>query len=251
MYDIVIVSHEKDFNKIKYVVENAEKNLSDFKTIHLIITDNELKELDIIRKKTTRPVIVHLEQDVLKIDKSKIVIRPHWIYQILLKMFQNVTEEDNFLILESDGIINKKLSFFEDDKTILYLGLNHSVTQSYFTFNNMINIKNKYPHSLISEVMMYDKKYVKEMLKNCSCDSTHDFIEKYIFKNLSTSCCPADYEIYGNFLYNFYPDKIIFKKFNYSLNGRYSRIEDWEIENIIKNNIGSDYISFHSWIENL
>ena len=28
MYDIVIVAHNKDFNKIKYVIEYAEKNFS-------------------------------------------------------------------------------------------------------------------------------------------------------------------------------------------------------------------------------
>ena len=26
-YDILIVSHQKDFNKIKFIVENCEKNL--------------------------------------------------------------------------------------------------------------------------------------------------------------------------------------------------------------------------------
>lgn len=207
-YDIVIVSHEKDFNKIKYVVEHADKNLDNFESIHLILTNHPFDELDIVKNKTTKPVIVHYEQDVLNIDMKKICYRPNWIYQILLKMFQNVTKNEHFLVLESDGVVNNRLHFFEDDKTIIYLGINHPVHNPYFRFNEMINIKKKFPHSLISEVMMYDKKYIKEMLENCGCFSPQDFIEKYIYENLTDECYPADYEMYGQFLYNYHPNDI-------------------------------------------
>jgi len=247
MYDIVIVSHKKDFNKIKYVVEYAERNLTDFETIHLILTNHDFLEYDKIQSKTTRPVIIHNEQDVVELDFSKVCYRPTWIYQILLKMFQNVTKNDNFLIIESDGVINKKLSFFEDGKTILYLGRyqNH---QPYFNYNEMLNIKKRYPYSLISEVMMYDKNKIKKLLEHCGCESREEFIDKYIYNRLSDTSYPADYELYGNFLYNFYPDSIKFEKYNYSLNGAHREISDIEIESIIEKNKNSDFISFHTWV---
>lgn len=249
MYDIVIVSHDKDFNKIKYVVEHAEKNLDDFDSIHLILVDKPFDELDIVRSKTIKPVYVHKEQDVLPLDFSKVHYRPNWIYQILLKMFQNVTENDNFLILESDGIVNKKLEFFQDGKTIFYLGLNHPVHQPYFNYNNLLNIRNKYHHSLISEVMMYDKKYIKELLKNCGCENRENFIDKYIYNNLSNSCYPADYEMYGNFMYNFHSDKIKFIHYKYFLHGNYnSTFSNETIEKVINEYKNYDYISFHTWI---
>jgi len=246
MYDIVIVAHNKDFNKIKYVIEYAEKNLNDFESYHLILTNHEFLELDILKTKTNKTIFLHNEQDVIKLDFDKVCYRPNWIYQILLKMFQNVTKNDNFLILEADGIINKKLSFFKDDKTILYLGRD-AYHHPYFNYNNLLNIKNRYPYCLISEVMMYDKKMIKNLLNHCDCENIQDFIEKYIYNNLSDTCYPADYELYGNFLFNFYPNNILFEKFNYSLNGMHRIIKDIEIEDIININLDHDYISFHTW----
>ena len=139
MYDIVIVSHNKDFNKIKYVVEYAEKNLTDFESYHLILANHtSFNELDKIKSKTNKPVFIHDEKEVIKLDFDKVCWRPNWIYQILLKMFQDVTKNDNFLILEADGVINKKLSFFENDKTKLYLGRD-AYHPPYFVFNNLLN----------------------------------------------------------------------------------------------------------------
>ncbi len=246
MYDILIVSHKKDFNKIKYVVEYAEKNLDGFETIHLILTNHEFLELNIVQSKTTRPIVVHDESDVVKLDFNKVCYRPTWIYQILLKMFQNVTKNDNFLVIESDGIINKKLSFFEDNKTILYLGRD-AYHQPYFNYNNILNIPDRYPYSLISEVMMYDKQMIKKLLEHCKCENVEEFVDKYIYNNLSDKSYPADYELYGNFLYNFYPDDIKFEKYNYSLNGMHREMTDNEIETIIERNKKSDFISFHTW----
>ena len=118
-YDIVIVSHEKDFNNIKFIVEYAHKNLR-FDSIHLILSDREVyNDMDLLNTLTDKPIFQHNENDVLKIDKSCIKLnRPNWIYQMLLKMFQNVTNNDNFLIIESDCIILKDINFFEDEKTI-------------------------------------------------------------------------------------------------------------------------------------
>jgi hypothetical protein len=111
-YDIVIVSHEKDFNNIKFIVEYSEKNLN-FDSIHLILSEREpFIDLELLRSITKKPVFLHNESDVLKVDKSRIKHRPNWIYQMCLKMFQNVTKNDNFLVVESDCLILKNISFF-------------------------------------------------------------------------------------------------------------------------------------------
>ena len=79
-YDIVIVSHEKDFGGIKHIVNYANKNLT-FESIHLILSERKpFTELEILKTLTDKPIIVHIETDVLKIDKTKIKFRPNWIY---------------------------------------------------------------------------------------------------------------------------------------------------------------------------
>jgi len=84
---------------------------------------------------------------------------------MLLKMFQNVTKNDNFLIIESDCLILQNINFFVDDKTIFYLTRNQN-HEPYFNFSKKImNLDRSFLHSFISEFMMYEKKKINHMLK--------------------------------------------------------------------------------------
>jgi len=248
-YDIVIVSHEKDFNNIKFIVEYCQKNLK-FDSIHLILSERkEYLDFSLLKTITDRPVFLHMESNVLKIDKSKIKYRPNWIYQMLLKMFQNVTDNENFLVIESDCLILKKINFFEEEKTNFYLcrDQNHP---PYFNFNNLLGFGREYDHSFISEFIMYNKKIVKDLLTKVNCSDVNDFLE-IIYNNVNDNCYPADYEIYGNFCFKYHNEKINLKHLNYNFLGRYSSISpywtDSEILNLINDNLDKDVISFHTW----
>jgi hypothetical protein len=251
-YDIVIVSHEKDFNNIKFIIEYSQKNLK-FDSIHLILSERkEFTDLELVKTLTDKPVYLHMESDVLKINKTRINHRPNWIYQMMLKMFQNVTDNDNFLIIESDCLILKQINFFEDDKTYLYLCRDQNHTP-YFNFNNLLGFGREYNHSFISEFMMYNKQIVKDMLLKSKCNDVNDFLE-IVYNNTNNDCYPADYELYGNFCFKYHRDKIDVKHLNYNFFGRESRVSpfwgDDEIVNLINSNLDKDVISFHTWGEN-
>jgi hypothetical protein len=154
--------------------------------------------MDFLQSLTKRPVYKHLETDVLKIDKLRLRHRPNWIYQMMLKIFQNVTSNDNFLVIESDCVILKKLEFFNENKTIFYLGRDH-YHQPYYTFNQrLLGIGREYDHSFISEFMMYDKKVIKELLNKKNCNSVEDFLE-FLYHYVDSDCYPSDYDLYGNY----------------------------------------------------
>ena len=251
-YDIVIVSHEKDFNNIKFIVEYSQKNLK-FDSIHLILSERkEFTDLELVKTLTDKPVFLHIETDVLQVDKTRINHRPNWIYQMMLKMFQNVTDNDNFLIIESDCLILKEIDFFENGKTILYLCRDQEHIP-YFKFNNILGFGREYNHSFISEFMMYDKQIVKDMLSKSNCNDVDDFLE-IVYNNTNNDCYPADYELYGNFCFKYHRDKIDVKHLNYNFFGRESRISpfwnDDEIRNLINTNSDKEVISFHTWGEN-
>ena len=133
-YDIVIVAHEKDFNNIKHIVKQCSINLN-FDSIHLILSERkEYEDMELLSTITNKPIYKHLETDVLKIDKNRVNHRPNWIYQMLLKMLQNVTQNDNFLIIECDCLILKNIEFFGDSKTTFYLCRDQH-HQPYFSFS--------------------------------------------------------------------------------------------------------------------
>lgn len=250
-YDIVIVSHEKDFNNIKFIIKYCELNLK-CESYHLILSERkEYNDYDLIKSITSKQIHLHKETDVLKIDKSKIEYRPNWIYQMFLKMFQNVTKNDNFLIIESDCLILKPLEFFEDDKYNIFLcrDQNH---EPYFKFNNLLGFGREYGHSFISEFMMYNKNLILDMITKANCSNVDDFLD-IVYKNVNGNCYPADYELYGNFLFKYHNDKINIKKIDFDFYGRDSKIkpfwDDIEINNLI-NQSSKEVISFHTWGEN-
>jgi hypothetical protein len=249
-YDIVIVSHEKDFNNIKHIVEHCEKNL-EFDSIHLILSDRHpYQHMELLQTLTNRPVYKHIETDVLKIDKSRLRHRPEWVYQMMLKIFQDVTSNDNFLVIESDCIILKNLEFFNEDKTIFYLGRDH-YHQQYYTFNQkLLGIAREYDHSFISEFMMYDKKVVKELLNKTNCNTIEDFLE-LLYHYVDGDSYPSDYDLYGNFYYTNYPENFETKVLNFDMSGRSGNYwSDAEIKGLVNLHQDKDAISFHCWGHN-
>ena len=67
------------------------------------------------------------------------------------------TKNDNFLVIEADSVILKPLNFFEDGKTIFYLGRDY-IHEPYFTFNkNVLGLNERFNHSFVCEFMMYNK----------------------------------------------------------------------------------------------
>jgi len=246
-YDIVIVAHEKDFNNIKFIIEYTSINL-EFDSIHLILSNREeYKDAELVPTLTNKPIYFHLENDVLSIDKSRIRHRPNWIYQMLLKMFQNVTKNDNFLIIEADCIILNKLTFFNGDKTIFYLGRDYYHEQ-YYNFNKrLLGIGREFNHSFISEFMMYDKKIIKDLLKKLKCNYIDDFLE-LVYLYVDDNSYPSDYDLYGNFYYSNYPNNFETKILNFNMFGRHSNYwSNEEIKELIRTNEDKDAISFHCW----
>jgi hypothetical protein len=251
-YDIVIVSHEKDFNNIKFIIKYAQKNLN-FDSIHLIVSERkEFTDFELVKSLTDKPVFLHMESNILRVDKNRIQHRPNWIYQMMLKIFQNVTDNDNFLIIESDCLILKEINFFEGEKTYLYLCRDQNHTP-YFNFNNLLGFGREYNHSFISEFMMYNKQIVKDMLLKSNCSDVNDFLE-IVYNNTNNNCYPADYELYGNFCFKYHRDKVEVKHLSYNFFGRESKTQpfwnDNEIIDLINNNLDKDVISFHTWGEN-
>jgi hypothetical protein len=251
-YDIVIVSHEKDFNNIKFIVEYSQKNLN-FDSIHLILSERKkFNDLYLLKSLTDKPVHLHMESDVLQIDKDRIKHRPNWIYQMMLKIFQNVTDNDDFLIVESDCLILNQINFFEEGRTNLFLCRDQNHTP-YFNFNMLLGFGREYNHSFISEFMMYNKTIVKDLLTKSNCKNVNDFLE-IVYNNTNNNCYPADYELYGNFCYKYHKDKFNLKHLNYNFIGRESTQKpfwnDDEIINLINSNKDKDVISFHTWGEN-
>lgn len=245
-YDLLIVCHEKDYNNLKFVIECANNNL-DFESIHLIISDRCDYDIKKLNGVCSKPIYKHVETDVLKISKDKISYRPNWIYQQLLKMFQTVTNNDNYLVIDSDCLILKPLNFFNQDRQVFYF-TRDQFHAPYFNFmSNVLGIEKQNNRSFISEIMMMNKNIINLILEYSNCKNVCDFLD-LVYKHTNDNSYISEFELYGSFFYKNFNSNFEEKLLNYKMLGKNNEsFNDEEITNIIINNENLDICTIHNW----
>lgn len=242
--DLVIPVAEKDYNKLPYVIEAARKHL-DVETIHVIAPSPEMIE--------DKGVVLHRDDDVLPYDRNEVVnYRPSWVFQQMLKVFQDVTENDWFLVIDADIVIDQPLPLWTDKgKPILYLGRDQ-LHAPYFAFNErVLGFGKVYDYSFLSECTLYSKSLVREML--AFCNLTLDEFWAKVCEITHLGCKPADSELYGSYIVHEHPDLYEIRKIKATLGGRYAAHiwTDAEIQAEISSARcrcpGVHLISLHSW----
>lgn len=236
-YDVLIVAHEKDFLKLKYLIKSI-KDFINYKKIYIITNieiDNKSLNVD-------DDIIICYEETILKINKNKINYRHNWIYQQFLKLFQNITE-DNYIVIDSDVIINRNI-YITPDNFYFTSDQNH---KPYFNFYEKIfGSFTKFKHSFISELMIFDRKKIQDMLISIDLDN-NSFIEK-CYDIINNDCYISEFEMYGNWIYNKYNtiNENYLKSFSI---GREKDFDDNEIINHINENKNKeiDLFVLHTW----
>lgn len=254
-FDIFIPIAPKDFNKLKFLVRSIEENLEGWN--HIYVTSPEGTEVMKHNK-----ISYYKDKDILNIDPLRFKYRPGWLYQMYLKMFQNVTELDNYVTFDSDLIINRPIKMFTQDseeRFIWYLGWeqNH---EPYFRFQRQIlNLPRIFPHTFINDMNSMKKSIIQEMLQRNGF-TVESFCEKS-FEIITPDCYPAEPEIVGQYITKYHREKYCFKEAktlcNPKVQDHISDIShqiwsDEEIESEIQKMKSQDYdfIMLHSWLNN-
>jgi hypothetical protein len=277
-YEVVIPAAEKDFNKLNHLLSSLHYLNPQPKKVHIV---HNSEVLYILRLNDPWKVLYHNEKEVLDLNPTaaKMFRRPQWIYQQFLKLFQNITTTDDYLILDSDLIINRPLDLLDKDgKPKFFLGNDQHHTPYFKYSQDMFGFGREYDYSFISEIMLFKKSMTHRLLGEFyislrhSSDYGFEYDRKYMelffntegrenaIKELYNLTCigatdnwiPADYEIYGNFIEKFYPDMYTKVKIKTLMKGRYINQpwQDEELEQYIEEMKGTDYDTFtaHTWI---
>ena len=241
-YDVVIPCAPKDYVKIRYCVDSLI-NLKPLPSNIYIVSRDRLK---------IPGTIWVNELSAIPISVSKIKYRrPNWIYQQILKMTQDFTENDNYLCIDSDLIINKTLEIINcPDGTVClpnYFISNHKQNHApYFTFMERVwNLKKVVDYSFISDITFFRKNILRELIpdSNWILDKCNQY--------LSEDCLIGEPEIYGNYLAAKYPESFNTMDINVAMYGKFmpDLYTTREIDEIInkEKNSNADIIAIHSW----
>ena len=246
-YDLVIPAAPKDYNKVKFCITSAVKHLYPTPVGIYVVSPAKTHSMRCVNRE------VHWinEQEVLGLDPlaAKNFNRPQWIYAMFLKMFQDYTPNQQYLVVDSDLIFNRPFNVYsEQQKPQFFLGVDQNHTP-YFNFSEQyLGFGREYPYSFISEIMLFDKSISEEIADICGG------VEK--FYELATRvacqwCIPADYEIYGNYVYKFHPHAYELINIKTSLHGKFQ--EEWGDKEIVElqakmQNEPIDTFTYHTWI---
>jgi hypothetical protein len=234
-YDILILCKNDDLNKIKYLIKSIKINIIGYDDIYLITPDKV--DMDGVVNITDYEVIE-------KKYKENIKHRPNWIFQQYIKLFQNVTKNDYYVVIDSDIYINKKIEIFTNNKPNFFIGRDQ-YHQQYFNFSKEFGISKLYEKSFISEIMVFDKTKIREFLSKI--DITTDLFLEKSNNIIDQNCYISEFEFYGNMIFKYYNGSYNIKNINTMLNGKHNKWEDYEIENLINSNKNFDIISYHTW----
>lgn len=242
--DLIIPAAPKDYNKLPYVIDSVRKFI-DVEAIHIIVPIA-------IPTRQYPGVVYHQDAHILQYDRLRLRHRPNWIFQQLLKMFQDVTQHNWFLVMDADIIVCKPIPLWtKDNKPILNLGRDQ-YCKPYFEFNKeVLGFGRVFHQSFVSECTLYNKQLVRDMLRFCGL--TRDGFWEKVVEITTATCHPCEPEFYGSYIMHEQPDVYELRHLATTFRGKHNRHvwTDKEIREAIQD-IKKYYpkihlIALHSW----
>lgn len=257
-FDIFIPVSPKDTYKLKFLLGSIIEHVDGWETIHLCMPSNVywywtevhewVKIVGVGRLRT------YDEQEVVPFDKSRLSFRSGWVYQQLLKMFQDVTKNDLYVTVDADVIFNRKTEFFSaDGRRIIWRGWEQHYGP-YFEFQEkVLGLPREFPGTFINDMNFFDKRIIGEMLERNGF-TVQSFLDKCC-EVITPECVLAEPEIFGQYVHRHHRDKYEYRQAKTKSWGRQIESLDdnpWpddEINKTIEIMRGEDIDMFmlHSW----
>ena len=248
MFDILITLAEKDFLKLRFVIESIEKNLYDYD--HIFCVSNVMVPED----KRINDITFFLDEDILDLDFNKLVNTPDkrkgWYRQQFIKLFQQVTTDD-YLVVDSDVYFNRKVNIIQNGKPTFLFG-NDQHHHPYFQFiKDLLYLEREYSFSFINEVMYFKRGIIKDILDRLAV-TREGFFELAVkeINKLKDASGFSEYELYGNYVTKYFQDSYNYKYVITKSTAKRSIWSEEELSNHIESfkNTNVDIIKMHSWI---
>lgn len=157
-------------------------------------------------------------EEVRKLVNSHFLhgMRGGWYFQQFLKMGFALSDyaTEYYLIWDADTIPTSPLVFFDEKDRMLITKKTEYHLPYFETMQRLINMGKSADFSFIAEHMIIKTEYMKELIRIISQNSS----DKKWYEIIIDAVNPKDglgfseFETYGTFVYNKYPDDFIFRK---------------------------------------
>jgi hypothetical protein len=237
IFDIVIPVGPKDKEIIVKQTEYTKKNIIGYRNIYLICYDPTINIDGCIT--IDEKIFPFTIETVIKFHGK--FDRNGWYLQQLLKLYAGIVIPnilDRYLVIDSDTFFLKPTIFIENNKCLYNYGSEYHIPY----FNHMLRLNKNLTKvdnnkSGICHHMMFETKYIKELIKTIENEKNEFFYN--LFLNLVTDTQysgASEYEIYFNYILKNHHNEIIIRKLK------------WCNSSTLNLDSDCDYISYHWYI---
>jgi hypothetical protein len=188
------------------------------------------------------------DHEALDVDVSRLRYRPTWVRQQLIKLCQEFTASDRYLVVDSDVFFNRPLGFTDEGRTVLYT-YNWNYHPPYFRFlERVLGGKKVAAECLICEAMVFEKAKVSAILARAGLDRRR-FVER-CYGGVDEACYPSEYEAYGHRCLALYPDEFVVRRLAARDGGRAGGLYTGEeVRQYVASMRGApvDLFTLHTW----
>jgi FkbM family methyltransferase len=239
LFDLIIPVGPEDREIVKKQIEFTKKNVIGYRNIYLICYDPTITLDGCI---TINENIFPFTIDTVAKFHGKLS-RNGWYLQQLLKLYAGMVIPnilDKYLVIDSDTFFLKPTTFIEHGKCLYNYG--DADWPPYFEhMHKLVNFKNVGEKSGICHHMMFETKYVKELIE--LVETKHgDFFYNVFLKLVAeiNGAGASEYEIYFNYILKNHKDKITIRKLECADVSTFTIKIDYDCANIPYN-----YVSYH------
>ena len=253
-YEVIIPTCPKDYNKTKFAIQSLSNLSPQPNKIHIVSPNTGIR-LYLRNTRTPIPMAFYTDDEALPQIKKGDCPLPHrsgWVWQQFLKLFNDLTKTDYYLVVDSDLYFNKPLEIFikDEGKPKFFLGLDQEHTPYFNTTQKLWGFGREYNHSFINDFMMFDKTIADSLIGRwCDSLTLYETVckliggdkEKYSF---------SEFESYGNFCHKYYEGEYDIVNVECERFVHQRPWKDEEIESLIRKMRNSEcsVFTFHSWI---
>ena len=233
LFDIVIPIGPNDIDVVKTQLEYTKKNIVGYRNIYIICYDETL-QIDgciSIPEKIFPFSIETVAEYHGKLDRNG------WYLQQLLKLYAGLVIPDildKYLVLDSDTFFLKPTLFYKEGKCLYNYGVEYHMP--YFNHMNRLHedLKKYVNKSGICHHMMFETKYIKEMIDMIEKKHNDFFYNVFLLNVVDINGSGAsEYEMYFNYMLFKHPTKIAIRELK------------WKNANTLLLDSDYDYISYH------
>lgn len=194
---------KKDVLVANFAIKALKENLA-HKINRFVIVGQDCDEIRDLAKQNEVEYIN--ENEVLKnYLHIPLVAQKGWIKQQLIKLLAfDFINDDNILVHDSDTIILRPITYFENDTPIYYLA--DEYTKKYYQFIEKYFGKiERAPRSFVAHAMLLQRQ--KRAALDAKIQEIHgcSFVEAFFkFADFENYNAFSEYEIYGNYLNHFH-----------------------------------------------